>query len=167
MPNCWAQLYSNEGQGLCIFHRWMELWGTEHIYQTPISATFSSLQACNCSRPFEISSWRLRRRHMVRRERRRVRSKQTAADFLLSEQVQMESTDCFLHFLNWMLRESSGMIFKEIMFKDVKLSCLKKLFADLNDVSVVWMLCKFSELTCGNMFHVGQIVFCMKLVTSC
>lgn len=33
---------------------------------------------------------------------------------------------CFLHFLNWMLRESSGMILKEMMFKDVKLSCLKK-----------------------------------------
>lgn len=36
----------------------------------------------------------------MRRERRRVRPKQTAVDFLLSEQVQMESADCFLHFLS-------------------------------------------------------------------
>lgn len=35
----------------------------------------------------------------MRRERHRVRPKQTAVDFLLSEQVQMETADCFLHFL--------------------------------------------------------------------
>jgi len=52
----------------------------------------------------------------MRRERRRVFSKQTAADL----QVQMESADCFQ--LNG--EGSSGMIEKEMKFKDVKQKCL-------------------------------------------
>ncbi len=95
-------------------------------------------------------------------ERHRVRPKQKAADLLLAEQVQMESADCFLHFLDWILGRNGG-----TDLKDVKLICLSfflqknnktyKVLLNkiqgpgdvLNDVLTVWMLWKFVELPAG------------------
>lgn len=109
-------------------------------------------------------------------ERHRVRPKQKAADFLLVEQVQMESADCFLHFLDWMLGRNGGMDLKDVkliglsFFFFTKNKTYKVLLNKiqgprdvLNYVLTVWMLWKFAELPAGAGSMWARQCLCMML----